>query len=79
LIFTEDFNMKELSLIELELVSGASGECLAAAVFLGVSPLGGPWAVAGAAFTAYSACVAGNDYCNDGTNYGRGGKDGGNY
>ncbi len=35
--------MKELSLIELELVSGASGECLAAAVFLGVSPLGGPW------------------------------------
>ncbi|WEI21959.1 hypothetical protein PYR74_18655 [Acinetobacter bereziniae] len=33
--------MKELSLIELELVSGASGECLAAAVFLGVSPLGG--------------------------------------
>ncbi|NUG82643.1 hypothetical protein HUN33_22035 [Acinetobacter bereziniae] len=73
------YKRQELSLIELELVSGASGECLAAAVFLGVSPLGGPWAVAGAAFTAYSACVAGNDYCNDGTNYGRGGKDGGNY
>ncbi|MBD0154598.1 hypothetical protein IAF45_06835 [Acinetobacter baumannii] len=34
-----------------------------------VSPLGGPWTVAGAAFTAYSACVAGNDYCEDGGNY----------
>ncbi|HDL2407883.1 TPA: hypothetical protein PW174_003664, partial [Acinetobacter baumannii] len=51
------------------LVSGASGECLAASIFLGVSPLGGPWTVAGAAFTAYSACVAGNDYCEDGGNY----------
>ncbi|MBD0154778.1 hypothetical protein IAF45_07770, partial [Acinetobacter baumannii] len=50
--------MKELTLTELELVSGASGECLAASIFLGVSPLGGPWTVAGAAFTAYSACVA---------------------
>ncbi|HFF4550840.1 TPA: hypothetical protein ACGC1M_001381, partial [Acinetobacter baumannii] len=61
--------MKELTLTELELVSGASGECLAASIFLGVSPLGGPWTVAGAAFTAYSACVAGNDYCEDGGNY----------
>ncbi|MFG4592922.1 hypothetical protein ACFZ9O_18510, partial [Acinetobacter baumannii] len=63
------FIMKELTLTELELVSGASGECLAASIFLGVSPLGGPWTVAGAAFTAYSACVAGNDYCEDGGNY----------
>jgi hypothetical protein len=62
--------MKELTLTELELVSGASvRECLAASIFLGVSPLGGPWTVAGAAFTAYSACVAGNDYCEDGGNY----------
>lgn len=71
--------MRELTLIELEKVSGSSGECLAASIFLGVSPLGGPWTVAGAAFTAYGACVkqndepepdkSGNDYCEDGGDY----------
>lgn len=61
--------MQEISLAQLEVVSGSSGECLAASVFLAVSPLGGPWTVAGAAFTAYSACVSGNDYCEDGGDY----------
>lgn len=72
--------MRELELIELEKVSGASLACLAASVFLGVSPLGGPMAIAGAVAGAVGACLPddkppkpdpkdGNDYCQDGGNY----------
>ncbi|WP_269454739.1 hypothetical protein [Shewanella sp. UCD-FRSSP16_17] len=41
---------------EIEQVNGGD-MCLPAAVFLAVSPLGGPWTVAGAFFTAYSECM----------------------
>lgn len=54
--------MKTLTLEQVNTVSGAGSDglpsnyCLASAVFLGISPLGGPWTVAGAGLNAWGAC-----------------------
>ena len=51
--------MRELNVNEIQDVNGGkpSNSCLRWSIFLGISPLGGPWAVAGAALGAMDACL----------------------
>lgn len=57
--------MRKLVMEELYSVGGGSSEhlsqvdpaCFIASVYLAVSPLGGPWNVAGAAVNAINACL----------------------
>lgn len=57
--------MKVLTEFEIKQVAGAGGgfygsvswQCALNAGFLAISPFGGPWAVAGAAIGAATACL----------------------
>lgn len=52
--------MRELNINEIREVNGgarATNSCLRWSILLGISPLGGPWAVAGAALGAIDACT----------------------
>ncbi len=48
--------IQELTMDELQQVNGGKA-CVMAAGLLAVSPLGGPWTVAGAFVGAYIACM----------------------